>query len=398
MMAGRDTKSRYQGVFGRHSINCPKTPNPKAKCKCSPRYYGAVYDKQLGRVRRTTRFDLAIEARNARNDLLKLVESGVPLGRSDMTVEDATERMVQAARDGVFLNKHGRRYQDSAVVNLESSLNRLPESMKDRRLDIIAKGDVQRLIDSLLGEGLSGSRIRSIVNSLRALYRYAVDRDFALADPSANIRLPALNSVARDRVATPTEMVALIDALPIADRPAWAIAAYTSARASEIRRLDWTDVDLKRGMIRLPGQKSEAAMRILPIVSPLLTTLRAEHLRQGRPDDGKVCPPRRASKSGMFSTNMLLKRGYRAWEEAKLTPIKLHECRHTCATWLDHAGVSPKVVSVWMGHATPGAQPGAASITLRLYTHILDGELVRAGQQLDQFIADRLEADREVSG
>jgi hypothetical protein len=61
----------------------------------------------------------------------------------------------------------------------------------------------------------------------------------------------------------------------------------------------------------------------------------------------------------------------------------------TAATWLDHAGVSPKVASEIMGHKTPEYQPGAASITLRRYTHTLPGELERARDLLDHFLADR---------
>jgi integrase len=59
--------------------------------------------------------------------------------------------------------------------------------------------------------------------------------------------------------------------------------------------------------------------------------------------------------------------------------------RHTAATWLDHAGVSPKVASELMGHKTPEYQAGAATITLRRYTHTLPGELERARDLLDAF-------------
>jgi hypothetical protein len=72
-----------------------------------------------------------------------------------------------------------------------------------------------------------------------------------------------------------------------------------------------------------------------------------------------------------------------------LEPIGLHEARHTTATWLDHAGVSPKVASQFMGHKTPEYQPGAARITLERYTHVLPGELERARDLLDTFLADR---------
>lgn len=69
-----------------------------------------------------------------------------------------------------------------------------------------------------------------------------------------------------------------------------------------------------------------------------------------------------------------------------LTPIGLHECRHTAATWLDAAGVSPKVASVLMGHTTPDQQAGAAPITLNRYTHILPDATGKAREQLETWL------------
>ena len=76
-----------------------------------------------------------------------------------------------------------------------------------------------------------------------------------------------------------------------------------------------------------------------------------------------------------------------------MEPIGLHEARHTAATWLDHAGISPKVASQIMGHKTPAYQAGAAPITLSRYTHTLPGELERARDLLDKFLADRVRED-----
>jgi integrase len=77
------------------------------------------------------------------------------------------------------------------------------------------------------------------------------------------------------------------------------------------------------------------------------------------------------------------------WAAQGLEPIGLQEARHTAATRLDHAGVSPKIASQIMGHKTPAYQPGAARITLERYTHVLPGELERARGLLDRFIEER---------
>jgi len=95
----------------------------------------------------------------------------------------------------------------------------------------------------------------------------------------------------------------------------------------------------------------------------------------------------------MIALGYLQERVHRDWRNMSLEPIGFHEARHTAATWLDHAGVSPKVVSQLMGHKIPEYQPGAAAITLRRYTHTLPGELERARDRLDKFLAERMQED-----
>lgn len=142
-----------------------------------------------------------------------------------------------------------------------------------------------------------------------------------------------------------------------------------------------------------------AARRIVPIVEPLLRRLRDEWIRQGQPGTGKVCPPRARSESGLLDLSGLSKRVAQSWQEVGFAPVGLQDSRHTAATWLDHAGVAPKVASVFMGHKAPGRHlhPGAAPITLRRYTHVLAGELDRTREQLDQFLASREAEEAEPS-
>jgi hypothetical protein len=49
-----------------------------------------------------------------------------------------------------------------------------------------------------------------------------------------------------------------------------------------------------------------------------------------------------------------------------------------------------------MDHTTPHYQPGAAPITLRRYTHTLPGELERARDLLDAFLAERTRRESAV--
>jgi integrase len=162
--------------------------------------------------------------------------------------------------------------------------------------------------------------------------------------------------------------------------------------------LDWRHVDLKDfGAVELAadeeGRKPGGSWRLVPLVRPLRTILRrvwisrAARRRAKSAHRASTAPPgcSRSATSSAASTVTGARQSSR--------PIGLHEARHTAATWLDHAGVSPKVASELMGHRTPEYQPGAAVITLRRCTHMLPGELERAGDLLDAFNAQRARED-----
>lgn len=408
-----DTKTRYEGVYARHSLNCKLALGLK-RCSCQPTYYGTVWDSEIGRNRRTDRVDDLAEARNRRADLLSEVKlrRGRRRSRRVGTRQNRSNRrrfselhseFIEQCKQGIARNKHGRRYTAKSIRDLDNSLTRLPEWLRRKFVDEIADPDFQRVVDELHAEELSSSRIRSVINSSRSLGRWAKKRGKVEFELAKEVELPADDSTPRDRVATPGEFAYLLDQLEPQDALPWALAGYGSARAQEIETLEWPEVDFEHRVLLLAAddeaKKSEAARRIIPIVRQLHDRLYAEWLRQGRPKLGRVCPPRAKSKSGRISLNNLQKRRFKIWEDPGLRPIGLQDSRHTTATWLDHAGVSPKVSSTFMGHKAPGRQPDAAPITLGRYTHLLPGELERARDQLQRFLDEREaeEAGRDFS-
>ncbi len=396
-----DTKTRYEGIFARHSLYCALGIG-RERCTCDPTYFGTVWDNEIGRNRRTKRVPLVSEARNLRADLQAEVRGGSVIERSpSIRLSDAHPEFIEDCREGIALNKYGKPYTEKAITDLDSSLKRLPDRIRHRYLDDVTGGGLQNAVDDFRREKLSSSRISSIINAVRSLYRWALYREKATHNPAESIQLPANDSEARDRIATPGEFACLLDQLEPEDALPWALAGYGTARSQEIRALEWPEVDFEHDVMLLAGsdkaRKSEAARRIVPIVKPLRKRLHAEWIRQGRPTTGRVCPPRKQSHSGMVSLDQLQKRIVAVWEDLDLSPIGLQDSRHTAATWLDHAGVSPKVASVFMGHKAPKRQPDAAPITLRRYTHILPGELERARDQLDTFLAERAAEEESAS-
>jgi len=416
-MAAIDTKTRYQGVFARHQVGCALGDGKR--CNCIPSYFGVVWDREGHRHRKTAHLARAIAARDARADLSEALRKGeLPRAGVEVSLGDAYDKFIEAARGGVALNKWRRRYRPRSVEDLESVRPHLPDSLKRRRPDDLKRGDLQALVDKLSAKGLSGSRVRTVINGLRSFYTWAQDHELARHDPAQRVKLPATDAKPRERVATPAEFASLLSALSrqtpkerenktprtpraaLRDSVPYALAAYATARRQEIRVLDWRHVDLELAAVELAadeeGRKPGGSWRVVPLAAPLRSLLRQEWLAQGRPKQGKVCPPRRNSKSGLIALATVQKRVHERWRDLKLKPIGLHEARHTAATWLDHAGISPKVASQIMGHKTPEYKSGAARITLDRYTHVLPGELERARELLNAFLAERL-GDRKAA-
>jgi integrase len=403
----KDTRTRYQGIYARHRSECALERG--ASCNCSPSFWGQAWDRAAGKPRKTKACASIAEARNARADLEATLRAGMLPASSTMRVAKAIEAFLAAIEAGSALNKHGRAYKPSAVRDLRGALElHVEPALGARRLADVRRGDIQRLVDTLTPEK-SGSRVRTVVNAVRSLYAWAQDRELVDHDPGARVRLPAMNAAPRDRVATVAEMNVLLDALKSADALPYALAVYATARRAEIRHARIEDVDLDLGVVYLGaderGRKSRAAQRAVPLVKPLASMLRRDLMRRGRPGASELlCPGRKTGgrNSGMLSFEGLQKRADDTWQpkdkqgkptgESVGERITAHECRHTCASWLDAAGVRPVVVSQLMGHASPARQSGAAQITQERYTHALPGELEQARATFDVWLAKAKDA------
>lgn len=104
-------------------------------------------------------------------------------------------------------------------------------------------------------------------------------------------------------------------------------------------------------------------------------TIRTHSCSGATHSDAHCQLPMPTTTHSVLSMDGVADRAAKAWAKAKpkLAPIGLQECRHTAASWLDPAGVSPKTASILMGHSIPDRQPGAAAITLARYTHLMPG-------------------------
>jgi integrase len=356
-------------------------------CSCDPGYQAQVYSPRDGKPIRKT-FRSVAEARAWRLESQVAVRKGVLRSPSQTTLTEAAAEWVAAAEQGIVRTRSGDTYKPSAIRAYKQALNhRVPPTFGSKRISAISHTLIQDFADRLSADGLSPSSIRNTVMPLRAIYKRAHRRGEVATNPTLKLSLPVDRS-RRDRVAAPTELGPLLDALQPADRAIYAAALYAGVRAGELQGLQWEDIDFDTNLIHIRqgwdkhtgfiAPKSRSGKRRVPITNTLRRELLTHRLHQGTGGRGFVFPSTH-NPNKPFNPSTLRLHTRKAWGLAGLTPIGLHECRHSYAADMIAAGINTKALSTYMGHSS-------ITITLDRYGHLLPGNETQAAHLLETWL------------
>jgi integrase len=302
------------------------------------------------------------------------------------TMREAVDHFLQGIESGSIRDRSGRPYKPSTVRGYRRALrDRAAPAFGPTRLARLTRPDVQLWVDSLDG---SPSTIRNAVTALRALYAWAIPRNFAQVNPTRDLRLPS-GEKARERVASPSEAVVLIEAVQPRDQAVLGLAVYAGLRLGEILALQWSAVDLDLLTLRVERSwdasarqfvkpKSKAGFRNVPIVDRLALLLADHRVLLNHPSSGLLFGSDRVPGQPTHPTPFR-RRLYAAWEDAGLEPLGLHEARHTFASMMIAAGVNAKALSSYLGHANIG-------ITFDRYGHLMPGSEAEARDRLNDYL------------
>lgn len=159
----------------------------------------------------------------------------------------------------------------------------------------------------------------------------------------------------RDRVLADCELDAIWHSLPVGHfGDIVRLLLLTGQRAKEIGDLQWSEIDLAAGQIRLPGSRTKNGR---PHIVPLSTAARAILEAQ----------PRRAGRDLVFGVGRGGFNGFtlaRRRLDAKLRNVDhwvIHDLRRTCASGMARLGVLPHIIEAVLNHIG-GSKAGPAGI------------------------------------
>jgi integrase len=214
-----------------------------------------------------------------------------------------------------------------------------------RKLAEVTKGDVRALIDSVTDAGYPVQANR-VLTYTRAFLRFAMDRDFIGADPSAGIKKQTAEA-ARDRVLSDDEIKAVWKAAGHIGYPGGTLIQMlllTGQRRDEVRLMTWGEVDLDNALWTLPAEraKNKQAHKI-PLSPPVLRLL-----------DGIV----KGEGDWVFCSN-LRDKPYANVQRPKTTVDRLsgvtgwniHDLRRTAATGMGEMGIPGETIARVLNHS-----------------------------------------------
>ena len=279
--------------------------------------------------------------------------------------------------------------------------NYIKPALGDIYVQSLRTPHVQRMVNDMIARGLSPKNIRDTYNNINAAMKKALVLRMIPYNPCEGVVLPKLKRYKAKvyninmihqvlSVAEGTDMY-----LPIL------LCTTAGLRRGELLALRWEDIDFQNHILKVRSNlvrgekdyiikepKSESGIRDIHIGSEVVSYLKKERAKYvtdmmnygiGFRNYGFVI---RQYDGSPLKPDSMSRKWRRFLETNNLPPIRFHDLRHSHATALIQAGVSPKVVQERLGHSD-------VQITLNTYTHVLPEMDIEAAETLDRIILQK---------
>jgi integrase len=200
---------------------------------------------------------------------------------------------------------------------------------------------------------------------------------------------------ARERILTAEEARRLVKAAADSLRPVLIIALNTGMRKNEILSLKWADVDFLRGYILIEKSKSGKPRKV-PMNGAVSSALMGlPHVSDFVFYNSETKAPVKDIKTAFLAACRRAKADPKDENDPGIVGLRLHDLRHTAATWMIQAGVDIVTVSKILGHAS-------IQMTMR-YAHPTPENMKRAVERLGEIMdpirqkSDKVEIPKPVS-
>ena len=298
----------------------------------------------------------------------------------------------------IFLKEKHPRLKRQSYDRLETMLGHFLCTIGDVRVDRLTVKQYQKALAHLddytfHGKPLKNAYKNKIIRSFKQLCTFANKRFDLFTNVPDKFEPYRNEEKAEMKIITLEQFYQL---LSVVDDPTYSamftVLYFMGFRFGEMNALQWADIDFQKNTISInktvttkikngddqfliTSPKTKSSIRTLPmpgIVSRALLDYR------------DILPVEKEKLSQAFvfgltrpipESTVQKKKNY-YFKLADLEPIRIHDFRHSCASYLINKKATPVLVSKWLGHAN-------VTMTLNTYSHLWNTELDQIVKLID---------------
>ena len=235
-------------------------------------------------------------------------------------------------------------------------------------IDKIGERDIEAYRRKREGDGKAIATINRELSNLSGALSWAVRN--GMIDKKPHVNMPNPHNE-QERFLTKEEARRLISYCPATIRPLVKAALFTGMRRGELLQMEWSWVDFQNGMIKLPPEATKnGRRRHVPISDNMYQVLDEMKERSV-----KGCSLVFHIKGKPIPESLLADKWRMAADRAGFKGLRLHDARHSVASWLVMGGESLYTVATILGHRSLDMA--------RRYSHLAPGHLRAAMRHVD---------------
>lgn len=304
-----------------------------------------LYKKIKGKPVRYKLGNIDMGVKNARNEALKyklIINNGEnpQETKNNIRKEDVVEKIYRK-----YMQEHKLKLAKATIESYQRLWNlHLSKAFGNKKVSEVTPESVKRFHGKLAATPYCANKC---IVFLKAMYNYVIKEGYYKGDnPATMVRLnkeqPRVRSLEHNEL---EKFFNVINELPDSvSKNAILMMLFTGARKGNVLRMKWSEIDLDAKIWKIPRTKTDknVTLALADSAVELLNQLKSEN-----PESDYVFPSAESKSGHLYDAK-------KVWntirKKAGITDVRLHDLRHTLATYMIEEGANPFIVQRVLGH------------------------------------------------